>query len=240
MTQPPNWLAYWQRFYQTRLTEKELEQRALPNLEFNAQLTVNAFVDSANAEWVPSPAPGVQRILLERQGGEKTLRATSLVAYAPNSHFKAHTHPLGEEFFVLAGTFSDERGDYPAGTYVRNPSGSQHAPFSRDGCLILVKLQQMQADDNQRVVTQWPTRESGESKLFEDYERVSIVQSRNDPLETALLTDGIEGLVVAGRVTVGQAAFEQGQWFRFAADVSAAVTLEANSVLWLKHGHLRV
>jgi anti-sigma factor ChrR (cupin superfamily) len=89
--------------------------------------------------------------MLERDGDE-VARATSLVRYAPGSTFLAHSHGGGEEFFVLDGVFSDERGDYPAGTYVRNPVGSTHAPSSREGCLILVKLWQMQPDDQQRVV----------------------------------------------------------------------------------------
>ena len=88
--------------------------------------------------------------MLERDGDE-VARATSIVRYAPNSYFSAHTHDGGEEFFVLDGIFSDEHGDYPAGTYIRNPVGSRHTPFSKDGCTILVKLWQMQPADQQRV-----------------------------------------------------------------------------------------
>jgi hypothetical protein len=46
----------------------------------------------------------------------------------------------GEEILVLEGTFSDELGDYPAGTWMRSPHASPHQPFSRDGCLIYVKV----------------------------------------------------------------------------------------------------
>jgi anti-sigma factor ChrR (cupin superfamily) len=100
--------------------------------------------------WLDSPMPGVQRRLLERDG-EEVARATSIIRYAPNSHFSAHRHGGGEEFFVLEGVFSDEYGDYPAGTYIRNPVGSTHTPFSQDGCTILVKLWQMHPHDQQRV-----------------------------------------------------------------------------------------
>jgi anti-sigma factor ChrR (cupin superfamily) len=41
---------------------------------------------------------------------------------------------------VLEGTFADEHGVYPAGTYLRNPPGSRHHPYSPDGCVIFVKL----------------------------------------------------------------------------------------------------
>ncbi|MBO0236762.1 cupin domain-containing protein, partial [Vibrio parahaemolyticus] len=65
--------------------------------------------------------------------------------------FSTHPHPQGEEILVLEGVFSDEYGDYPAGTYLRNPPGSQHAPFSKEGCVILVKLNQFESEDLETV-----------------------------------------------------------------------------------------
>ncbi|TMP76706.1 cupin, partial [Pseudoalteromonas ruthenica] len=59
--------------------------------------------------------------------------ATSIVRYAPGAVFSEHSHPLGEEILVLDGIFSDEQGDYPAGSYIRNPPGSKHTPFSDTG-----------------------------------------------------------------------------------------------------------
>lgn len=56
--------------------------------------------------------------MLEREG--EVARATSVVRYRPGSRFPRHEHALGEEFLVLEGTFADELGEYPTGTYVRN------------------------------------------------------------------------------------------------------------------------
>ncbi|PZO40566.1 MAG: cupin [Pseudanabaena frigida] len=119
-------------------------------MKLHADFSQRVVVASADLDWVDSPMIGVQRRMLERDG-EEVARATSIVRYAPNSHFSAHTHGGGEEFFVLEGVFSDECGDYPAGTYIRNPVGSTHTPFSKDGCTILVKLWQMHPDDQNRV-----------------------------------------------------------------------------------------
>ena len=105
---------------------------------------------AAGAPWVPSPLPGVERRMLDRVGGE-VARATSVVRYLPNSRFDRHVHGGGEEFIVLEGVFSDEHGDYPTGMYLRNPPGSSHAPFSREGCVILVKLWQFTAGDTEEV-----------------------------------------------------------------------------------------
>ena len=120
-------------------------------MELNADLNQRAVLDSNALDWTPSPLPGVERRLLDRRGGE-VARATSIVRYAPGSSFERHTHGGGEEILVLEGTLSDEHGDYCAGTYLRNPVGSSHAPFSAGGCTILVKLQQMHPSDQQPLV----------------------------------------------------------------------------------------
>jgi hypothetical protein len=83
--------------------------------------------------------------------GDEVARATSIVRYAPHSRFSAHTHGGGEEFLVLDGVFQDEHGDYPAGTYIRNPPTSSHTPGSKPGCTIFVKLWQFDPDDRTPV-----------------------------------------------------------------------------------------
>ena len=89
--------------------------------------------------------------MLERDGAE-VARATSIVQYAPGSSFSSHRHDLGEEFLVLDGVFEDENGQYPAGTYVKNPPGSVHTPFTQQGCTLFVKLRYMSADDKEHCV----------------------------------------------------------------------------------------
>ncbi|MFZ9391308.1 MAG: cupin [Betaproteobacteria bacterium] len=92
--------------------------------------------------WLPSPEHGVERRMLERTGDE-VAKATSIVRYQPGARFVNHTHDFGEEILVLEGVFSDETGDYPAGTYIMNPPGSAHTPFSREGCTLFVKLRHL-------------------------------------------------------------------------------------------------
>jgi anti-sigma factor ChrR (cupin superfamily) len=127
-------------------------------MQLHANLDLRAVSLADDAEWLPSPAEGIERRLLERDGGE-VARATSIVRYRAGSRFPRHTHDLGEEFLVLAGTFADEQGVYPAGSYVRNPPGSAHSPGSEDGCALFVKLRQMHPDDRDRVVVDVRTAE---------------------------------------------------------------------------------
>lgn len=71
--------------------------------------------------------------------GSESARATSIVQYQAGARFANHKHDLGEEILVLEGTFSDELGDYPPGSWIRSPHMSLHKPFSKDGCTIFVK-----------------------------------------------------------------------------------------------------
>lgn len=116
-----------------------------------ADLSQRAVVPPPGAEdWLRSPENGVERYLLDRVGDE-VARATSVVRYAPGAKFAAHSHGGGEEIFVLDGVFSDETGDWPAGSYLRNPPGSRHTPFSQAGCLLFVKLWQFTEGDDESV-----------------------------------------------------------------------------------------
>ena len=119
-------------------------------MKIHANFCLPAFTHFDPAGFIPSPAAGVNRFMLDRIGDEKA-RATTIVEYQANSKFPEHTHIGGEEYLVLAGTFHDEKGVYPVGTYVRNPVGTKHAPWVEgDGCTIWVKLLQM-ADNSSSI-----------------------------------------------------------------------------------------
>src|SRR5579863_10322256 len=119
-------------------------------MRINDDFTRPVIVHAGRQEWVASPAVGVDRRMLFRIGDEKA-RATSIVRYAPGSNFPRHGHPGGEEIWVIDGVFQDENGDYPAGSYMRNPPGTHHTPASEGGCVIFVKLWQFRKDDEVHV-----------------------------------------------------------------------------------------
>jgi anti-sigma factor ChrR (cupin superfamily) len=120
-------------------------------MNINADFTQKVVMNHHDLPWVPSPELGVERRMLERQGDELA-KATSIVRYQAGSSFPAHTHKFGEEILVLEGVFSDELGDYPAGTYLMNPPGSSHAPHSKAGCTLFVKLRHLGSDQVEREV----------------------------------------------------------------------------------------
>ena len=119
-------------------------------MQINSEFSQRVVIRPADYEFIPSPLKGVSRMMLDRAGKE-VARATSIVRYEPGAGYSGHTHDGGEEIYVLSGTFSDEHGDYPAGTYLRNPPGSSHTPFSVGGCTILVKLWQFAHNDLEQL-----------------------------------------------------------------------------------------
>jgi len=117
----------------------------------NTDFSQRVVLDTLNLTWQASPVSTVQRRPLERDGGE-IARATSIVRYEAGSSFPEHGHELGEEILVLDGVFSDEHGEYPAGTYIKNPPGYSHAPFAAAGCILFVKVRHLDQADRERVV----------------------------------------------------------------------------------------
>lgn len=213
----------------------------------NDDLSVPTAVHAAKLDWVPSPTRGVDRRMLFRVGEEKA-RATSIVRYAPESRFPHHGHPGGEEFLVLEGIFQDETGDFPAGSYVRNPPGTGHAPGSQDGCTIFVKLWQFRQDDRVRTVRRPGEGEKGElfpgvtasAILFNDgHEQVRIEEWAPG---AALRLDnpyGLEILVLSGAFSDEQDGFEGQSWLRLPARAPLNATVDpAGARVWLKAGPL--
>jgi quercetin dioxygenase-like cupin family protein len=191
----------------------------------NEDLAKRALVHAEKLDWIPSPAKGVDRRMLFRIGDEKA-RATSIVRYAPESSFAHHQHPGGEEFLVLDGVFQDESGDFPTGTYVRNPPGTGHAPKSDGGCTILVKLWQFKAADCEHIVRRPAEGQlatprtgvasstvlfegSGERVVLEDWQAGADVELPN--------LEGLELLVVDGSLVEGRDTLARWSWLRLPA-----------------------
>ena len=100
-------------------------------------------IDTRKAPWRPGLVPGLQVQPLHEHDGV----STALVRWAPHTRFNAHAHPGGEEILVLEGLFRDEHGEYPAGSWLRSPRWSRHAPFTgAEGALIYVKVGHLGAE----------------------------------------------------------------------------------------------
>jgi anti-sigma factor ChrR (cupin superfamily) len=217
--------------------------------QLHADLRQRAVVDTHTLAWSPSPMAGVERRMLDRCGAE-VARASSIVRYAAGSAFGLHSHGGGEEILVLEGTFSDEVGDYPAGTYLRNPVGSAHAPYSEMGCTILVKLQQMHPGDQSRLVIDthsapWlPGLVDGlEVMPLHGFgsEHVALVRwAPGTHFQAHSHPSGEEILVLAGVFQDEHGNYPAGSWLRNPPGSIHRPWSEPGCTIWVKTGHLPV
>lgn len=209
-------------------------------MDLNADFSLRVVVQSDQLEWSASPMPGVDRRMLDRIGGE-VARATSIVRYAPGSKFSAHTHTGGEEFIVLDGVFQDEHGDFPTGTYVRNPPTTSHTPGSDAGCTIFVKLWQFDMDDRTQFRTDMEAAAKGGSAILHEdaFERVSYHKLEPGVVLAQAVPGGAELLVLSGEITEGGDTLSTGGWLRLpeGAHLDAVAGAEGATV-WMKTGHL--
>jgi hypothetical protein len=218
-------------------------------MEINADFDSRAAMHADEIEWVESPTAGVARRMLDRIGGE-VARATTIVRYAPDSRFPAHVHGGGEEFVVLDGVFQDEHGDYPAGTYVRNPPTSRHTPGSAPGCVIMVKLWQFDPDDRTHVVI-----DTNRIGAVRDADRpgVAVTPLFRDAREDVRLehwdagaavdlawTGGAELFVLDGGFLQDGERFRRHSWLRLPGDGRTVLDAGPEGArVWIKTGHLR-
>lgn len=203
-------------------------------------------IDTHQQPWIASPRAGVWRKPLAREEAERG-HATSLVKFEAGAHFSEHDHPLGEEILVLSGVFSDQSGDYHAGTYFRNPEGFIHAPFSKEGCVLLVKLHQFKDGDNEHVVidtkkTDWSSGIGGLSVMplhsFKGESTALVKWPKGERFQLHRHFGGEEVFVIKGEFIDEYGRYPQGTWIRSPHLSEHNPYVEEETIILVKVGHL--
>ncbi|WP_077338597.1 cupin domain-containing protein [Pseudocolwellia agarivorans] len=218
-------------------------------LKINEDFNKRVIVSSNKLAWVPSPMPGVDRKMLDRIGDE-VARATTIVRYKPYSEFSAHLHSGGEEFFVLEGVFSDEHNNYPKGSYVRNPIGTQHTPkIGAEGATIFVKLHQFSSNDTEQKIIR-TTEQAWLPGLVEglsvmplhefEHEHVALVKwEPNTLFNSHRHWGGEEILVLEGTFHDEYGSYPKGTWIRSPhLSTHTPFTKDDGAIIYVKTGHL--
>ena len=221
----------------------------MPSNNLNADFAARAIADTKAMEWQASPSATVWRKRLELSGPAEAGRVTSIVRYDPDSAFDAHPHPDGEEILVLDGVFSDQTGVYPAGSFLLNPEGFSHAPFSKPGCILFVKLRQYPGDAHIQVQTaqmDWQAGRVAGVSLKPLYgaedsgEEIRLV--RLDPgarVPHHAHPGGEEIFVLKGTVDDEFGTYRAGAWLRQPPGSTHSPHSEQGCILYVKSGHLK-
>jgi len=218
--------------------------------ELNADPSRPALMRTEGMPWEPSPSPSVWRKRLELSGPPEAGRVTSVVLYERGSAFPAHDHPDGEEILVLSGTFSDEHGDYRAGTLLLNPEGFRHAPFSRDGCVLFVKLRQYGGAGRRHAIADtgdgaWRSVGRPGVEILPLYRQrgfPEVIRLMRLAPDTALPPHehhgGAEAFVLDGAFQDADGRYGRGDWIRYPHGSRHAVASPGGCRLYLRLGHL--
>lgn len=211
----------------------------------------SVVVDTTTMDWQPSPMPGVWRKRLERVGDTEKGMVTSMVRFAPGAAFSDHEHPMGEEVLVLDGTFADEHGSYPKGSFTLLPGGSRHHPVTPEGCTLFVKLCQYPGADR-------PTRrlDSTDARAWVETgpgrRRFVIFDEPGWPEKIYLsrLAPGVriphhdhgaggeELFVIEGEIADENGHYRAGTWLRLAPGSTHAPYSDSGCLLYVKTGHM--
>jgi anti-sigma factor ChrR (cupin superfamily) len=214
----------------------------------HGDLSVRVVVDPKTLPWTASPSGTVWRKRLHLVGPTESGQVTSIVRYQENSQFPSHDHPEGEEILVLDGVFSDEHGDWPAGSYLLNPEGFRHAPYSRGGCLLFVKLRQFPGKSRRHVATNteivpWRsghgcmTKPLYEQPGYTDSTRLELWLPGTNFGEVSYQR-GAELLVLRGSLEDDLGVYDTHTWLRFPAHSTHHPRTATGCELYIKEGGL--
>lgn len=225
--------------------------------DLNADLKTDITLNSHEMAWQDSPAVGVTRKRLYRAGPEEAGRVTSIVRYAPGAAFPPHEHPEGEEILVLEGVFSDERGDWPAGSYLQNPEGYRHGPWSQAGCTLFVRLRQhpgkRQTVSILQKDRQWQTKQTTANTVAYRFcelsegimadsaahnakpDRSLLIDCENPAaLGKQLISSDLEAYIITGGLTIDDQYWPAGTWLRRPAGTTVKVTGAEHCLLYVR------
>jgi anti-sigma factor ChrR (cupin superfamily) len=212
----------------------------------NMNFEKKVVIETHQQPWIASPHAGVWRKPLAREDAERG-HATSLVKFEAGASFSEHDHPLGEEILVLSGIFSDHSGDYQAGSYLRNPEGYKHAPFSKEGCVLFVKLHQFAQGDDEHIVidtkkTDWSPGIGGLSVMplysYQGESTALVKWPKEERFQAHQHFGGEEVFVISGEFIDEHGRYPQGTWIRSPHLSQHCPYVEQETIILVKVGHL--
>jgi anti-sigma factor ChrR (cupin superfamily) len=213
----------------------------------NGNLALSVCVDTHLAEWAPSPSGTVWRKRVHLVGPPESGQVTSVVRYEPGATFPEHDHPDGEEILVLEGVFSDEHGNWPKGSYLLNPDGFRHAPYSQSGCVIFVKLRQFPGEDRDHVAIStnqlaWTEGDRPGVEIKELYaqpgytDRTRIERWAKNTSVSSTYRDGAELFVIDGDFADESGMHRAFTWMRMPKNSTHATRTNDGCTLYIKEG----
>ncbi len=219
--------------------------------EINADPNAVIVIQTNNLPWEATEHPGVWQKVLERVNDPKKGRETSIVKFDANTKLPTEVLAQRQDILVVAGTYSDEHGDYGVHTFIRNQAGFRHTPSSRSGCVLFVKRRVHFRDETERIVidpknAKWvdfPHRSASVLHLYRDAHGIETarigVMGPNGNIPTHDHAMGEESFTLEGCLKDEKYSFDAGTWFRFPIGVPhTPFTKDAGCKMLIREGDL--
>jgi len=219
------------------------------NRSIASDIQKRVIINTETLDWDPTIAQNITQKTLETNNNDGYEQITSLVRYSAGAIYLPHCHPNGEEIFVLEGTLYDERGDFPSGSYIRNPPGSYHQPYSKHGCLIFIKVEQMTLNETKHLHVKtysedWKTDILSNTDLINLYtnhdEKVDLVRylPSESPNKISSQDDVcVELFVLYGVLNHQDEFYPKNTWIKKNGDSFQGLFSRSGCTIYRKTGH---
>ncbi len=107
------------------------------------QMNHNQLVKSNEIEWKPLAEEGVAGVFVKSLmfDEEQNRAPTMLLKFEAGARYPLHSHPAGEEIFVLEGDIHLGKDHLFAGDYLFTAPNNLHAVRTDNGCVVLLKAE---------------------------------------------------------------------------------------------------
>ena len=217
-------------------------------MNINEDILKKAAVHARTSSWKVDKRRKCEVLYLDLLDKVKPV-ATMIVRMPPSTAWRPETLSGGKEVYVLEGTFQDERGAYPKGSYMRFPPGTRQQGFSDTGCLLFVKTWQFKRSDRRLV-----NIDAAASPVYRPYARsgVSVQPVFGDDREDVRLEhwsanhrmainqiNGLELLVLNGQIHEPSITYKQYSWLRIPPNQSVNLIVgDIPARVLIKESHL--
>ena len=217
-------------------------------MNINDDIRKKVVVHPRNKQWTAEHSGMCETLYLDLVDKVKPV-ATKLVRISPSSILPPEMIGGGKEVLVLEGTYNDQRGEYPTGSYMRFPPGTKQEAFTDKGCLLFVKTWQFEPTDRKRVnidafraEMKRPRKRQGVvlQQLYSDYrEDVRIEHWERNHRLVIHQCNGLEVLLLSGEFFEPSASYKPLSWVRLPPGRPLKVVVGDQGVrVLIKESHL--
>jgi len=204
------------------------------NVEYDKSISL----DEANIKWQYDDVLNCHKKIFSLDEDKET----SLIKFDKDSNFKNSKRINSVEIFILAGTYSNEFGDFEKGTYLKLPKEDESKITTSNNCEIFKKINYSQNTIETSIVdtssTQW-LQGQGNLQVMPLSDQTALVKWPKDEIFIPHTHwGGEEILVLKGTFIDEHGEYKIGTWIRSPHLSRHHPYVKEETIIFVKTGHL--